>query len=95
MAKPGLAKCAPERHAADQDVTRWFARWCREQGISVRDLQAILKLQSIATAQAKLSGKSPPTLVDIKCFPRRFRHELISMFVTWCDACDSKLSNHG
>lgn len=83
--KPGLARSEPERHRLTVVSVNWFRDWCFHRGISVRDLQALLKLRSIATAEKKLNGESVLTLVDIACFPERFRHELTSMWLCECD----------
>lgn len=42
---------------------------------------------------AKLDGRSPISLVDIKRFPRRVRHELLFRYGVFCDASD--LQQHG
>lgn len=96
--KPGLAKADPERASDDELVGEWFHNWCKANGVSVRDLMRILRLKSTATALAKRSGNRALTLVDIKRFPSRYRHELTSRFLSWCDSPSSSsnsISAHG
>jgi hypothetical protein len=83
--RPGLAKCRPERHDVTIDTGQWFTRWCNENQIDNRDLAEVLKC-SLSVAAKKRSGESPITLVDIRLFKSRFRHLLMSMFLSWCDA---------
>ncbi len=90
--KPGLAKCEPERYEATNASATWFLRWCEVNGFSVGELQTTLKLRSRATAAKKRNGEIGLTLSDIKLFPRRYRHQLVSMFLAWCDANDPQMA---
>lgn len=74
--KPALAKCSPERYAAHVGIAEWFATWCTEHNISVRDLADILGV-TVAVARGKLTGDAPLALVDLYRFPARYRHDLI------------------
>lgn len=83
-----VAEPSEERKADHAGVTQWFARWCEEKRISVRDLAAILDV-TIAVAQKKRSGESPLAFVDVKRFPKHHRRELAFAFLVWCDSSDS------
>lgn len=91
--RPGLSKCTEEREAEKRACASWFAAWCAQRNISVRDLQAILGV-SYGVAQAKRADGSI-TLLDIRRFPSRYRNGLALSFLAWCEASGSATAMHG
>lgn len=95
MDRPGISKCSPKRAQSHQDVTKWFQRWCAANGVSRRELAAVLGV-TVAVAAKKLSGESPVALVDVLAFPDRFRDRLLtSLSRELCGAGRDDLLAHG
>ena len=73
--RPGLARTNPSKKQRRESLAPFFARWCRDKNISVRDLQALFGC-TIAVAQEMLTGRKPIHWEDLFALPHRYRHEL-------------------